>query len=132
MQFPHLLQDLPPNDFIGKIHGGPYLWIAPKGHYEYCHVDADDGYLCILNGQKRVRMFPARSFAYMYPHAIGSLGRTVQSQVNIEAPDLAMHPDFVHAEHWDVLLNSGIGIAHRRPLWCHSKLKSLSSDVSHL
>jgi hypothetical protein len=40
--------DIPLPDIVGKVHGGPYMWIAPKGHYEYCHIDADDGLLFIL------------------------------------------------------------------------------------
>ena len=28
-----LQDDIPIPDYVGKLHGGPYLWIALKGHY---------------------------------------------------------------------------------------------------
>ena len=40
--FPQLKDELPINDYIksnGKIHLGPYMWVALKGHYEFCHYD---------------------------------------------------------------------------------------------
>ena len=41
---PQLSNDLPPYEgIVGKVHAGPYLWIARPGHYEYCHFDPDDG-----------------------------------------------------------------------------------------
>lgn len=33
-----------------EVHHGPYIWIGSKGHYEFCHVDSDDGVLCMLKG----------------------------------------------------------------------------------
>jgi hypothetical protein len=36
---------------------GPFLWIAPVGHYEYLHIDPDDNFLLILSGSKTIRLF---------------------------------------------------------------------------
>jgi len=36
---------------------GPFLWIAPAGHFEYLHIDPDDNFLLILSGSKTVRLF---------------------------------------------------------------------------
>ncbi len=41
---------LPP--LVEKRHAGPFLWIAHAGHYEFCHVDPDDGLLMIISGSK--------------------------------------------------------------------------------
>ena len=39
--FPQLLNELPLPQYMndGKIHLGPYMWVALKGHYEFCHYD---------------------------------------------------------------------------------------------
>ncbi|XP_033632066.1 bifunctional peptidase and arginyl-hydroxylase JMJD5-like [Asterias rubens] len=91
--FPELEDDVPMPDYIGKIHMGPYLWIAVNGHYEYCHFDPDDGLLVILTGHKRVRLYGC-SPAPLYPNPLGSKGRTIQAQVNCDEPDLEEHPCF--------------------------------------
>lgn len=83
---------LPP--YVGKVHGGPFLWIANKGHYEYNHFDPDDGFLIILSGLKQVRLFSCESIDRLYPNALGTKGRTIQSQVDCDNPDLVAHPGF--------------------------------------
>ena len=37
-----------------RVHSGPFLWVAPKGHVEFCHLDPDDGWLAVVSGRKRV------------------------------------------------------------------------------
>jgi len=37
--FPMLVDDVPQPSYIGKLHMGPYLWIAAPSHYEFCHWD---------------------------------------------------------------------------------------------
>ena len=39
----------------GKLHLGPYLWLALKGHYEFCHFDPDDNFLTMIRGRKQVK-----------------------------------------------------------------------------
>jgi len=40
----------------------------------------------------------------MYANPLGSLGKTVQSQVDCDRPDLGKHPNFAHAKcQWTVL-----------------------------
>ena len=36
----------------GKLHLGPYLWLALRGHYEFCHFDPDDNFLVIIQGRE--------------------------------------------------------------------------------
>ena len=51
--FPQLLDELPMPDYLthdgSKIHLGPYMWVALKGHYEFCHYDPDDNFLVIVS-----------------------------------------------------------------------------------
>lgn len=81
---PQIAGDLVMPPLVGKIHGGPFLWLAPKGHYEYSHVDPDDGLLMILRGSKHVRLHSPDQLDRMYPNSLGSKGRTIQSQVGIK------------------------------------------------
>jgi tRNA-Thr(GGU) m(6)t(6)A37 methyltransferase TsaA len=81
----------------GRIHSGPFLWLAPAGHYEFMHFDPDDGMLILLTGRKRVRLFPAASpMDAMSPNPLGADGRTVQSSVDLELPVHEMQTRFPH------------------------------------
>ena len=42
------------------------------------HFDPDDGFLALLTGRKRVRLFSPRHVNEMYINPTGSLGRTLQ------------------------------------------------------
>ncbi|CAH1798454.1 unnamed protein product [Owenia fusiformis] len=104
--FPELLDDIKIPEYVGKLHGGPFMWIALQNHYEYCHFDPDDGLLIILNGQKHVRLYGC-DIDSMYPNPKGTKGRTVQSGVNFDDPDWNMHPNFCNAKCRYGTLNSG-------------------------
>ncbi|ELU13249.1 hypothetical protein CAPTEDRAFT_186624, partial [Capitella teleta] len=104
--FPQIAADFTVPEYVGKVHGGPYLWIARQGHYEYCHFDADDGLLIMLQGTKNVRLFGC-DVPSMYPNAKGTKGRTVQSQVNCDEPDLKMHPLFEGTKCYHCTLKPG-------------------------
>jgi len=67
-----------------KIHSGPFLWLARSGHYEYTHMDPDEGCLVMIQGQKQVRLFDSTFPDLMKPNTLGSLGRTVQSTLDLE------------------------------------------------
>jgi hypothetical protein len=72
-----------PAELVEKLHAGPFLWIARKGHYEYTHMDPDDNLLCVVRGRKLVRLYGCDVNA-MKPNALGSKGRTVQSQIDCD------------------------------------------------
>jgi len=94
--FPQLLKELPLPKYLnnyGKLHLGPYLWVALKGHYEFCHYDPDDNFLIMIQGRKQVRLFGI-DIESLYPNPLGSHGKTVQSQVNCDNPDLERFPLF--------------------------------------
>ena len=53
--FPQLLDDVPLPKYLqdyGKLHLGPYMWVALQGHYEFCHFDPDDNFLIMIQGRK--------------------------------------------------------------------------------
>ena len=117
--FPQLEDQIHVPEFVEKMHAGPFLWIANKGHYEFCHFDPDDNCLVVLNGRKKVMLFGS-DLNSMYPNKLGSKGRTIQSQVCIDEPDLKRFPNFQHAKCFEVGLNLAI------------KLNSLESIYSSM
>ncbi len=48
--FPQVAPDFEVPQYIEKVHHGPYLWASARGHYEFGHVDSDDGLLCMISG----------------------------------------------------------------------------------
>ena len=70
------------------------MWVALKGHYEFCHFDPDDNFLLMIQGRKQVRLFGLEFLDAMYPNPLGSQGKTIQSQVNLDSPNLEKHPLF--------------------------------------
>ncbi|XP_041463000.1 bifunctional peptidase and arginyl-hydroxylase JMJD5-like [Lytechinus variegatus] len=104
--FPELETDIDIPGYVEKLHGGPYLWIAMKGHYEFCHFDPDDGLLVILNGSKRVKLYGC-DIQPLYPNPLGSRGRTIQAQVNCDTPDLKAFPKFKGVQCHQCTLNAG-------------------------
>lgn len=99
---PELEADLQIPVYIEKVHLGPYLWLARQGHYEFCHFDPDDNFLIVLSGQKVVRLYPAAELERLYPNALGSKGKTIQSNVNCDDPDLTEYPKFRDATCYEV------------------------------
>ena len=99
--FPQLEKDIKIPSFVGKMHGGPFMWIANSGHYEFCHFDPDDNVLIILNGKKHVKLFDC-DLESMYPNERGSKGRTIQSKVLISQPNYTKFPNFRHSKCYEV------------------------------
>lgn len=104
---PELCDDIEVPEYVGKLHGGPYLWIARQGHYEFCHFDPDDNILVVLSGQKKVKLFPANEIDKMYPNPLGSKGRTIQSRVNCDDPDYNQFPKFKNVRCYECTVNAG-------------------------
>ncbi|TRY64207.1 hypothetical protein TCAL_11500 [Tigriopus californicus] len=101
MAFPQLLDEVPFPQYMTetstKLHLGPYMWVALKGHYEFCHFDPDDNFLVMIQGRKKIRLF-GYDIDSLYPNPLGSHGKTVQSQVICDEPDLVSFPKFAHAK----------------------------------
>jgi len=80
---PQLIPDIDLPPYIENLHSGPFVWIARKNHYEYMHVDPDEGFLMILHGHKTVRLFSYTHLEKLKPRPRGAQGRTIQSQVDL-------------------------------------------------
>ena len=107
--FPQLQAEVPLPVFLeqyGKLHLGPYLWLALRGHYEFCHFDPDDNFLTMIRGRKQVRLV-GHSLAPLYPNPLGSQGKTIQSQINLDSPDLERFPLFKDATVEHCVLSPG-------------------------
>ena len=107
--FPELIPDVPLPEHLtenGKLHLGPYMWVALKGHYEFCHFDPDDNFLIMIQGRKTVRLF-GYDIENLYPNPLGSHGKTVQSQVNVVTPDMEKFPNFANAKCEHCVLSPG-------------------------
>lgn len=126
--FPELEDDVKIPEYVGKVHGGPFLWIAHKGHYEYCHFDPDDGFLIVLNGSKQVRLFECDFLHNLYPNALGTKGRTVQSRVNCDDPDVDEHPLFLNTRCHYGVVHSG-EMLYIPAFWWH-QVTSLEVTIS--
>ena len=95
---PELSEDIEVPKYVKKLHGGPFLWIAQQGHYEFCHFDPDDNFLIVFAGRKRVRLYPAKDIQKLYPNPLGSKGKTIQSRVDCDDPDVESYPHFRDAD----------------------------------
>ncbi|XP_074662267.1 bifunctional peptidase and arginyl-hydroxylase JMJD5-like [Tubulanus polymorphus] len=104
--FPQIEAEAPLPSYVGKIHCGPYLWVAHKGHYEYCHIDPDDNFLIMISGYKQLRLFGC-DLDNLYPNPFGAKGKTIQSQVDCDNPDLTRFPKFSQATCYHSIIGPG-------------------------
>lgn len=128
--FPQLKDELPLPKYLhvnGKIHLGPYLWVAHEGHYEFCHFDPDDNFLVMIRGRKRVLLF-GHDLDNMYPNPLGSHGKTVQSEVNCDNPDPSRIPKFTQATCQECILEPGEMLFIPAFFW--HQVKALDSGIS--
>ncbi|XP_065666670.1 lysine-specific demethylase 8 isoform X1 [Hydra vulgaris] len=104
---PELANDICIPSYVKKLHGGPFLWLARKGHYEFCHFDPDDNFLIVFSGEKHVKLYRADDLKNLYPNPFGSNGRTIQSQVNCDNPDFNKFPNFRNVQFFECILKPG-------------------------
>ncbi|XP_039250544.2 tRNA wybutosine-synthesizing protein 5-like [Styela clava] len=129
--FPQLSNECVLPAYIRKVHNGPFMWIAQKGHYEFCHFDPDEGMLMIIEGRKRVKLYKSSDLDELYPNPLGSKGKTIQSQVDCEKPDLEKYSRFRNATCFECVLNSGDAL-YIPAFWWHqvtSETISVSINV---
>ena len=74
--------------------------------FQFCHYDPDDNFLVIIRGRKRVRLF-GHDLSGLYPNPLGSHGKTVQSQVDCDSPDVDRFPQFANARCEETVLEPG-------------------------
>ena len=61
----------------------------------------------MVQGRKQVRLFPLDCIDSMYPNPLGSQGKTIQSQVNLDHPDLQKYPSFANTHCQHCILHPG-------------------------
>lgn len=85
------------------------LWLGAAGHSEPLHFDPSDGTLMLLHGKKRVVLFPPRQTKNLYPFGFYDILPFWVSQVDVDQPDLNVHPQFSQAEdeRYEVTLSPG-------------------------
>lgn len=124
--FPEISKDVNLPKYIQKKHMGPYLWVGSPSHYEFCHFDADDGFLMMIQGKKKVKLF--KDLMNLYPNKLGCLGRTIQSQVDCDILDVEKFPKLK-----DTVCEEGIlepGDALFIPAFYWHQVTSLTESIS--
>ena len=61
----------------------------------------------MIEGRKQLRLFGLDCLECMYPNPIGSQGKTIQSQVNLDHPDLNKYPKFKETHCYYCILHPG-------------------------
>ncbi len=61
----------------------------------------------MIQGRKQLRLFSHEYIDRLYPNPLGSHGKTIQSQVNLDNPDLSKFPNFAHTECHHTVLHPG-------------------------
>uniref|UniRef100_H2Z7M9 JmjC domain-containing protein n=1 Tax=Ciona savignyi TaxID=51511 RepID=H2Z7M9_CIOSA len=126
--FPQLQDECQLPEYIGKLHNGPFLWVAHEGHYEYCHYDPDASLLMMIDGEKSVKMFSCADHNNMYPNPLGSRGKTIQSQIDCDRVDFQKFPKFSKVTCYSCQLRPG-DILLIPAFWWH-QVTSLTDSVS--
>ena len=83
------------------------MWVALANHYEFCHYDPDDNFLLMIQGRKQVRLFGLDCIDAMYPNPLGSQGKTIQCQVNLDSPNLTKFENFREVDCQHCVLKPG-------------------------
>lgn len=129
--FPEIYSEFQMPRYVKKIHNGPFLWIARGGHYEFCHFDSSEGMLMMISGIKRIKLYNSSDLDNLYPNPLGSKGKTIQSQVDCENPDVSKHPDFLKAQCFSCVLRGG-EMLYIPAFWWHqvtSETEAVSVNV---
>lgn len=100
-----LARDISSPPWMGVLHRGPYGWFGPADHYEFNHFDSDDNFLCMVSGQKRVRLLAPENLSLL--HADSHSGYAIQSPIDLDNPDLERFPEARKLKVLEVTLGPG-------------------------
>lgn len=101
-------------------------WFGPQGTVSPLHHDPKHNFLCQVAGKKYVRLYRRDQSDCLYPFDDELLFNT--STINIEKPDLAVHPKFAEAEGFECILEEGQMLYI--PPKCWHFVKSLTPSFS--
>ena len=131
-QFPELLPELGPLDYLDRLDvfnegrrtfTRPYwvLWIGSGGQVVNLHYDPGFNFICLLEGRKRVVLFPPSALADLYHGAYDrGLASVPMSLVRLLEPDHARFPRLRAALAEAVTADLSPGeVLYVPPLWWH-------------
>ncbi len=104
-QIPELLDDLDfPDLGLHFSRRFVYTFFGCKGSTTPLHYDIDMGHVLhtAMHGRRRVRLFAPDQSRALYQHPF-----TVRSYVNLDQPDLELHPALAYARGYQVILEPG-------------------------
>jgi lysine-specific demethylase 8 len=102
-------------------------WFGPAGTVSPCHHDPYHNFLAQVVGSKYIRLYAPSETLYLYPNE-GVMNNT--SQVNVENPDLSLHPDTLKASFVDCILGPGEILYIPLKYWHFVKSLETSFSVS--
>jgi hypothetical protein len=105
-----------------RLAGNTFLWIGPAGTVTPLHHDVDNVLFVQVFGEKKVTLVSPMQSHCVYNRV------SVYSEVDAEAPDLAVHPLFAGVDQLQVTLRPG-DVLFIPVGWWH-RVESLSVSVS--
>lgn len=128
-QFPALFNEISSQDLIKKeLITDMNLWISSASSVTPLHYDIYNNFFIQCYGKKTFILFEADQMNYLYPYDIKKHTHPHVSQVNIEKPDLSLHPKYENATSKRITLNSGEILYIPSSTWHH--VTSISNSIS--
>ncbi|MFK8032426.1 MAG: cupin-like domain-containing protein [Gammaproteobacteria bacterium] len=105
--FPELLEDIKvPPFFPDEKYQAAVMYAGGTLFSQLHYHPRGSAVLCMVYGQKKVRLFPPDQGRYLYPHSVRS-GLSHVSQTTHKHPDATLYPEFEKAHYVEVTLNAG-------------------------
>ncbi|MGQ4485055.1 cupin-like domain-containing protein [Streptomyces sp. SAS_281] len=102
-------------------------WIGSAGTRSMLHADLKDNLFCQLSGEKQVTLLSWRDSAAAYPFP----DNLVNSQIDVCAPDLAVHPKLRDATFYSGVVRPGDIVYIPRGCWHDIRALTPSVSVNH-
>lgn len=100
--------------------GRANLWVGSGGQVVNLHHDDKLNFICVLEGVKRVALFPPEACGDLYPGPLDSSLGAPASYVRLLRPDPAQFPRFSRAlQHAQLAVLEGGDILCLPPFWWH-------------
>jgi hypothetical protein len=108
-------------------YGTAASWLGPKGAVTSLHNDDENNLLAQIYGRKRAVLFSPEDRANVYPNSKYDCG-TECCDVDVGNPDLQLHPKFVKAQGYEVILEPG-DVLFIPIFWWHY-IETVSTSIS--
>ncbi|WIA41876.1 hypothetical protein OEZ86_009200 [Tetradesmus obliquus] len=130
-QVPALAADIATPDYCMLGEAGVSsvnAWFGPGGTVTPLHQDPEHNLLAQVVGRKYVRLYHPKHTQRLYPHASGM--HTNTSQVDLDAVDELVFPEFAGTPFTDVVLQPGDMLYMPPKHWHYVRSLSVSFSVS--